>query len=68
MDTERASGLSPVEPPGDRARGMDEARAFFPAAPPFLELSRARVLGMSGFALLAVAAIEFERHKAPCSF
>ena len=35
---------------------------------PSLELSRARVLRMSALALLAVAGVEFERHKAPRMF
>jgi hypothetical protein len=57
------AGVPANELSGERIRGVNQAGAFFPAAPPLFDFSGARVLDMSGFALLAVPAIEFERHE-----
>jgi hypothetical protein len=45
-----------------RAGHMDKARAFFPAAPRFFELSGLGILRMTAFTFLSVASTKLQSH------
>ena len=59
----RLAGAFAAEAAGEGAGGEDDAGAALPALAALVEFARGGILGAAGFAVLAVSAIEVDRHK-----